>query len=279
VGTTRMWLILVAVQFVTLVLLASVGSITTTFPALRYVGLACAAGLFICIPPLALKGFIAGQLRIGNGDLRMVRGVQRHEAAVIFGFWLMMGAALLMALPRIRSDMRAEREAAAAMEAANALMADSQKYMLPDATRSAAGSAASTSSDTGSSAAATRNAPVQVTTPGPDSPLHTAIVDALRNRLKSSGRFRVDHIRAAGKWAFVRATETVTLDGGETQETDNTIAALLELPAGSKMGWWRIVDVWTLPGEADKPLAEFTRRVRQRLRAEGVPETLLPADL
>jgi hypothetical protein len=109
--------------------------------------------------------------------------------------------------------------------------------------------------------------------------LHAAIVDALRNRLRSSGKFRADHIRAAGSWAFVRATETVSLSGGEIQETDNTVAALLELPKQSAMGWWRIVDVWTLPTDAEKPLADFTRRVRERLRAQGLPASLLPDDL
>lgn len=118
-----------------------------------------------------------------------------------------------------------------------------------------------------------------MTTPGPGSPQRTAILDGLRNRLRSKGKFRVDHIRVAGNWAFVRATETVELDRGALQETDNTVAALLELPAASTNGWWRVADTWTLPDDAEKPLAEFMRRVRQRLRAEGLPDSLLQGDM
>jgi hypothetical protein len=118
-----------------------------------------------------------------------------------------------------------------------------------------------------------------VVTPGPGSPERAAILDALRMRLKTKSRFRVDHIRTAGEWAFVRATETVQLEGDEQQETDLTVAALLEKPQASTTGWWRIADMWTLPENDAKPLADFTRRVRQRVTAERLPMALLPDDL
>jgi hypothetical protein len=126
-----------------------------------------------------------------------------------------------------------------------------------------------------------RNLPSRdpVVTPGPGSPERTAILDALRMRLKTTSRFKVDHIRTAGEWAFIRATETVQLEGDEQQETDLTVAALLEKPKASTTGWWRIADMWTLPENDTKPLADFARRVRQRVTAERLPTALLPDDL
>ena len=119
-----------------------------------------------------------------------------------------------------------------------------------------------------------------VSTPGPGSPARSAILSALRRQLKTSARFRVDHLRVAGSWAFVRATEVVTLDGGELQETDFTVAALLQLPAAAATASsWRVVDYWTLPGEQERPLAEFTRRVRATQSAERLPAALFPEDL
>ena len=120
---------------------------------------------------------------------------------------------------------------------------------------------------------------VAATTPGPGSSQRTALLDALRRQLKSTSRFKVDHVRVAGRWAFVRATEVVPLDGNELQETDLSIAALLEQPAGSPAGGWRVADYWTLPGESERPLAAFTRRVRERVRVEGLPTGFLPGDL
>jgi hypothetical protein len=120
---------------------------------------------------------------------------------------------------------------------------------------------------------------VAATTPGAGSPQRTAILDALRRQLKSTSRFKVDHVRVAGRWAFVRATEVVPLDGDELQETDLSVAALLERPAGSTTGTWRVSDYWTLPGESERPLTAFRRRVRERMRAERLPAELIPGDL
>jgi hypothetical protein len=258
-GSTRMWLLLAVAQIVTLIILAAAGPVTAATPALRYIGFACLAGIFACIPPIVVKLFVAAQIRVGNGAHPVVRGLREHEAVVIVTVWVMIVAALMMAMPRILSDLRAERDAASMLAGSTP---DSQPIQ-PTATSSA-------------------SAPVEdipVSTPGPGSPERAAILDAVRRRVKPSGKFRVDHIRMAGGWAFVRATEVFPLDGGELQETDLTVAALLELPAGSTTGWWRIADYWTLPGDQDRPLAEFAKRVRDRLRAERLPAALLPGDL
>lgn len=103
------------------------------------------------------------------------------------------------------------------------------------------------------------------------------ILDALRQRLNMQTRFKVDHIRMAGVWAFVRATEVVELDKGELQETDLTVSALLELPKADPTKF-RVVEVWTLPDEQTHPFTEFIRKVRERVRRERLPVALLPED-
>ena len=263
-GTTRFWLFLFLGQIAVLAILAWLGESRTSAP-LRWLGIACLVGIFLSAPALMIKSFVAGQRRIGNGELSMVRGVQRNEVALILGSWVLIGAALAMAWPTIRKDIADERQAnatAAAMAAATpadvAAMSAPPPSPVPES--------ASRVDD-------------PVVTPAAGSPERAAILDALRTRLKTKSRFKVDHMRLAGEWAFVRATEIVELDGNERQETDLTVAALLEKPKGSTTGWWRIADYWTLPENEERPLADFTRRVKQRVAAERLPAALLPDDL
>lgn len=115
-------------------------------------------------------------------------------------------------------------------------------------------------------------------TPGAGSPTRTRILDAVRNRLQLQSRFKVDYVRMAGRWAFIRGTEVVELDKGELQETDLTVAALLELPLADATKF-RVVEVWTLPDEQTRPFAEFVRRVREHVQRERLPRALLPDDL
>lgn len=256
-GSTKRWLLIFGAEIGVLVLLASIRPITEAHRPLQYLGLACVAGIFATLPVLALKAFIAGQIKIGNGDHAMIRGLLQHEAAVIFTIWGMIVAALIMAGPTMLKDIRAER-------AANAGVAPVASPAIHDSSQSMSSEVEST---------------IPVTTPAAGSKERTAIMDAVRQRLKSTSRFKVDHIRMAGNWAFVRATEVVPAEKDELQETDLTVAALLELPPGSTTGWWRIADYWTLPGNDSRPLADFVRNVRARVRAERLPAALLPDDL
>ena len=262
-GTTRFWLILFLGQIAVLAVLAALGETRITAP-LRWLGIACIVGIFLSAPALMIKSFVAGQRRIGNGELSMVRGVQRNEVALILGSWVLMGAALAMAWPTIRKDIADERRANAAAAAMAATPADVAAMSAPPP--SPVSHSESRVDD-------------PVVTPAAGSPERAAILDALRTRLETSSRFRVDHMKLAGEWAFVRATEIVELDGNERQETDLTVAALLEKPKGSTTGWWRIADYWTLPDNEQRPLADFTRRVKQRVAAERLPAALLPDDL
>jgi hypothetical protein len=126
--------------------------------------------------------------------------------------------------------------------------------------------------------AATRSdSAARITTPGVGSEERAMLLAAVRRQLKTSSRFKVDHVRVAGRWAFLRATEIVPLDGNEQQETDLSVAALLQRPDGSTD--WRVAEYWTLPGESEHPLADFKRRVHERLRVELLPTALLPDDL
>ena len=264
-GTTRFWLFLFLGQIAVLAILAWLGESRTTAP-MRWLGVACIVGIFLSAPALMIKSFVAGQRRIGNGELSMVRGVQRNEVALIVGSWVLMGAALAMAWPTIKRDIAAERMANAMAGQGGTTPADVATMSAPPPPRVPESESES-------------RVDVPLLTPAAGSPERAAILDALRTRLKTRSRFKVDHMKLAGEWAFVRATEIVELDGNEQQETDLTVAALLELPKGSTTGWWRIADYWTLPENDEKPLAEFTRRVKQRIAAERLPTALLPDDL
>lgn len=262
-GSTRFWLFLFLGQIAVLALLAWLGESRTTAP-LRWLGIACIVGIFLTAPALMIKSFVAGQRRVGNADLSMVAGVRRNEVALILGSWVLIGAAVAIAWPTIERDIAVERRAnvlpaqVAAAPADIAAMSAPRPSPVPESDSRVVG---------------------PVVTPAAGSPERAAILDAVRTRLKTKSRFKVDHIGIAGEWAFVRATEIVELDGGEQQETDLTVAALLEKPTGSTTGWWRIADYWTLPENDAKPLADFTRRVKQRIAAERLPAALLPDDL
>ena len=260
-GTTRFWLILFLGQIAVLAVLAALGETRITAP-LRWLGIACIVGIFLSAPALMIKSFVAGQRRVGNGGRSMVRGVERNEVALIIGSWMLMAAALAMAWPAIERDLAVERRASATTAPVVASAADIAASAPPSPVQESASLV---------------NDPVG--TPAAGSPERAAILDAVRTRLKTKSRFKVDHMKLAGGWAFVRATEIVELDGNEQQETDLTVAALLEKPKGSATGWWRIADYWTLPENDEKPLAEFTRRVKQRITAERLPVALLPEDL
>ena len=260
-GSTRFWLLLFLGQIAVLAILAVLGESRTAVP-LRWVGIACIVGIFLSAPALMIKSFVAGQRRLGNGGRSMVRGVERNEVALIVGSWILMGAALAMAWPAIERDLAAERQVNATTATVVARAAD----VAASAPPSPVPESESRVND-------------PVVTPAAGSPERAAILDAVRTRLKTKSRFKVDHMKLAGEWAFVRATEIVELDGSEQQETDLTVAALLEKPRGSTTGWWRIADYWTLPENDEKPLADFTRRVKQRITAERLPVALLPEDL
>jgi hypothetical protein len=212
---------------------------------LRILAVVAIAGAIACVPPLMVRSFVGGQHRIGNRDEPRVAWVAQHQSGVVGGLWLVWGAGLLVALPAMVGEMRRAGFTSLVPPA------DEVAPLAPGLTAT-------------------------VTTPAAGTPERTALLDAVRARLGTSSRFKVDHVRAAGSWAFLRATEVVPLDGGEEQETDLTVAALLTTNVGAG---WQVVELWTLPGDARLPMAEFRRRLGVFQVAGGLPWALFPDDV
>lgn len=255
-GTTRGWLLLLLGQ---VVVVAAIGVGITAMqsraaasggevPAavlipLRVVAVVALVGIVACIPLLMLRWFTAAQLRIGNAGHPMVDFLERHETGTVRVVWAVWALGALVALPVMLRDVREDRRVARIVDAPGGV--------VPAGT--------------------------EVVTPRAGTPIHAAILDALRAHVKASGQLDADHLRMANGWAFVRATEVVSLEGGERQETDLTAAALLELQAAP--GTWQVIETWTLPGDARLPLAEFTRRLAVYQASVGLPAALFPDDL
>ena len=110
-----------------------------------------------------------------------------------------------------------------------------------------------------------------VKTPPTGSASRTAILDAVRAHVRVKSRFKVSHLRASDRWAFVRCTEVVE-DGTQLQETDLDVAALLER-RGSR---WTVVDLWSLSTNDERPYTPFARRIRQRTKDAHLPTALFP---
>ena len=114
-----------------------------------------------------------------------------------------------------------------------------------------------------------------VRTPAAGTAARTAILDAVRQHLRSRARFKVGHIRATDRWSFVRCVEVVE-DGGELQETDLDVAALLERRTTGRGTTWVVADSWTLSSDGERPYTPFARRVRARAASDRIPSGLFP---
>jgi len=51
--------------------------------------------------PLVISYFIAMQIKIGNGDVAVIKWIQDHQRGVIFGFWAFCIIGMCIALPTI----------------------------------------------------------------------------------------------------------------------------------------------------------------------------------
>jgi hypothetical protein len=213
------------------------------------------AGLAVAMPPLVIRAFVAAQRRLGNGGHSRVQAVERNAAPLTRTMWVFWAIGAVMGLP----------------------------FLVREAARDIAAGGGAASSPVGRAAVAADDAE-SVTVPGPGTPPRDAILDAVRERLDVTSRFRVDHVAMAATdaaYAFVRATEVVDVNGpdAEEQETELTVMALLELPQGGAGRAWRVVELWTLPGDAERPRRDFVRRVRARQAAARLPAALFPAGL
>lgn len=271
--TTRNWLLLAGGAIAVLGGLAIVGTMLqqraaaigepvsqATLSMLRVAAFAAFATVLACLPPLVLRAFVGAQTRIGNASHPVVGFLTRHETGTVRGVWAVWAVGALVAAPAMWRDIGVELDSEAAERTAQAGF-----DALPAGDRAAILAAAAAPD-------------ADATTPGPGTPPRDAILGAVRARLATASRFRVDHLRMASGWAFVRATEVV-VGNGESQETDLTVAALLELPPGTARPEWLVREIWTLPTNDALSLEEFTRRVRARQVALRLPAALLPGDL
>lgn len=118
------------------------------------------------------------------------------------------------------------------------------------------------------------------TTPAQGSPERRALLDAVRARLKIKSQFKVNHLKAGDGWAYFDGGEVVDAGGGELQETDLSVRALLALrksAAGKSV--WSVVEIWTLPTDDKLSHDSFLARLRRRRGAEKIPAGIFPPDL
>jgi hypothetical protein len=257
-GSTRSWLllligsvVLVAALAAALTALQSRETSPTLVLALRLVAGAALVVAVACLPPLTLRAFLRVQARIGNARHPAVVAVARHETGVVRGLWAVWAAGALVALPFMVRDVREARESR-----------EAETDPFPAAPPSPV--------DT----APVFTAPVF--TPPAGAP-RQAIVDAVRARIGSTSEFQIDHLRETAGWAFLRATEIVRLEGEASQETDLTVAALLQRADGS--GAWQVRELWTLPTDDREPMAEFQRRLALHAVPARLPAALFPDDI
>jgi hypothetical protein len=114
-------------------------------------------------------------------------------------------------------------------------------------------------------------------TPAAGSAVRRGGLDAIRASLGIRSRFEVSHFLVSGRWAFVVCNEVVEADG-ELQETDLSVSALLRRD-DARTSRWQVVELWALPEDGERPYRQFAARVRSRVRADGVPASILPDDL
>jgi hypothetical protein len=81
----------------------SIGRRGTFIVLLFYFALFCI--LAFSLVPVLLKTFILMQIRIGNGELGLIRWVRGHEQAVVYGVWVLFGAGLLIAFTLARDEI------------------------------------------------------------------------------------------------------------------------------------------------------------------------------
>ena len=101
--------------FISTILIAILGSVLASRGKLSWLGakenkvmvifgftLFCILGYSII--PLAIKFFVTMQIKIGNGELLMVKWLQGHEVGTVIGVWIFLLIGLCMAIPSAIKD-------------------------------------------------------------------------------------------------------------------------------------------------------------------------------
>ena len=122
-----------------------------------------------------------------------------------------------------------------------------------------------------------RGAGKKTYTPAAGTPERKAVLDAVRKKLGIDSQFKVYHLSVNGDWAYFDGGEVVGLEGGELQETDLGVKALLRRGKGAAgRASWTVVEMWTLPTEEQLSHEEFVKRVFRRQKAENIPLSIFP---
>ncbi|MBN1495634.1 MAG: hypothetical protein JXA07_02625 [Spirochaetes bacterium] len=109
--TTKIYIIIFASSLGLLVLWAIVGGIlesrgVTVDPAtVKAVSFILFLILGFTIVPLMIRLFILGQIRIGHGDLAIIKFLRAHESAVVYCIWGFYLIGLIYLLPLIKRDI------------------------------------------------------------------------------------------------------------------------------------------------------------------------------
>ena len=117
------------------------------------------------------------------------------------------------------------------------------------------------------------------TTPAQGTPERKAMLDAVRVRLMLKSQFKVYHLKLKGNWAYFHGGEVVDAGGGELQETDLDVRALLERKQIDGKPLWVVAELWTLPTDDKFPYKNFVMRTRRRQKLSGVPADIFPSDM
>jgi hypothetical protein len=107
----KVWLIV----FISAIVIAVLGSVLESRGALSFLGarenrvmaifgftIFCVLGFSII--PLAIRFFVTMQLKIGNGELLLVKWLQAHETGTVIGVWIFIIIGLCMAIPSAIKD-------------------------------------------------------------------------------------------------------------------------------------------------------------------------------
>jgi hypothetical protein len=107
----KVWLIV----FVSAIVIAVLGSVLESRGLLSFLGarenrvmaifgftIFCVLGFSII--PLAIRFFVTMQIKIGNGELFLVKWLQAHETGTVIGVWIFLIIGLCMAVPSAIKD-------------------------------------------------------------------------------------------------------------------------------------------------------------------------------
>ena len=108
---TKIYLIILASSFGLLILWAVVGGMLESHGVkidpkiVTIISFILFLAIGFTMVPLMIKLFICGQIKIGNGELSLVKFLRAHEQTVVYCVWGFYLAGLIYLLPLIKEDL------------------------------------------------------------------------------------------------------------------------------------------------------------------------------